>query len=147
MENFKIDLDRIKDTANKSPLPAARPKDRIFYEIPNPQQITAQCETIKAELNAGILEGRDPITLLLQAINGIAELSEDPHFYTQAELRIRDIYGTGLQLPELMKSEEQNIVKRLQQLNEAAQGQPSNKNIAAAIKKHEKQLAELKKVL
>ena len=72
-------------------------------------------------------------------------MTSNTAFYSQIEADIKNIYGTGLQLPAPLTLELMDTQERLDRLREAEQREPNLGSIKRAISAHQNRITELEK--
>lgn len=116
---------------------------QVYKEYQNNIRTSSQLNT---EIIKGLQAGEDIYRLFLKAIKSISLMTSDNVIYTIAERDIREIYGIGLQEPQPLKIELEQVAERLAKL-EKAEAEHNGLNISRAIKMHRTKVAELTELL
>lgn len=116
---------------------------QVYKEYQNNIRTSSQLNT---EIIKGLQAGEDIYRLFLKAIKSISLMTSDNVIYTVAERDIREIYGIGLQEPQPLKIELEQVAERLAKL-ERAEAEHNGLNISKAIQMHRSKIAELTELL
>jgi len=98
----------------------------------------------------GLQAGENPYRLLLTACECIGHLTGNRVFAAQARKDIEIIAGRGLQEPQALELELEEIQRRLAMMTRPeleSEPEDSRRRIAAAIRAHKKRAGEIEKVL
>lgn len=109
---------------------------------------TIAAAELQKEILDGLDTGKDIYSLFLQAAKAIALMTNTELFYTEAEQRLKAIYGRGLMEPAPLEMARADVEKRLQMLRKAESRETDTRErqrIRRAVLKHEEQLASLKR--
>lgn len=105
------DYRKLEQLKSRNELEASRDKQRA--------QNTTQAEHIIGAITQGVATGENPYKLLLEAVNAIALLTNNPCFFNQLCSDIQRIHGFGLLEPQALEIELNNVSHRLERLRES----------------------------
>lgn len=111
------------------------------------QEARKNSETKQTELLKGIAEGKSTAALFLTALECISAATGNNYYRTAAAAQYLEIYGgDGLQEPEAVQIQLQEVEARLDRLRQSAQRETSE-NIKRAIRAHEQKAADLRQII
>lgn len=106
---------------------------------------------LTSEILKGAQVAEDSYSLLLKACKVISLMTGDTVFYSSMDSVIRNVYGLGLQEPQPIELEIEQIRARLKKLGEAQEREQAHpearERIADSIKAHQRRAAELKRLI
>lgn len=111
------------------------------------QEAILKAGQLRDKITKGVQEAKEPLFLLLQAIECISLITGDNLYLEQNEANLIAIYGIGLQHTAPLKLELEQVTGRLTMLNRSQLTQTETtetlQRIKTAIKAHERRQAEL----
>lgn len=105
---------------------------------------------LTSEILKGAQVAENSYSLLLKACKVISLMTGDTVFYSSMDSVIRNVYGIGLQEPQPIELELEQIRDRLKKLGEAQEREQAHpearERIADSIKAHQRRAAELERL-
>lgn len=95
------------------------------------------------QINQAILNGDNVYKILIESLEVISLLTNEPQFYQSNQANLLAIYGTGLaeeQAQEIIKDDTLKRLERLTEARERAVTESDKQRLTNAIKQHERTL-------